>query len=338
MLSGSTLICELTSLTNAVETERLRKEFGDLVAVEGLDLKIEEGEIFGLLGPNGAGKTTTLSMLATLVKPTSGTGRVNGYDILKQSDEVRRSIGIVFQDPSSDDILTGWENLYLHSLMFGVPKEERKKRIQHVLGLVDLQDRAHDMVKKYSGGMRRRLELARGLMHNPRILFLDEPTLGLDPQTREHIWSYIENLVKSEKVTVIMTTHYMDEADRLCNRVAIIDHGKIGALDKPSVLKTKVGGEIIRLRTRTPNLEPIKELDYVLSVSQSGSILLLTVKDASAHLQEILSKIGQVESVEVRTPTLNDVFLHYTGREIREESGEGGFFERVAKARAGGGQ
>ncbi len=335
MLSGSSVIRELISLTTAVETEGLRKEFGGLVAVEGLDLKIEEGEIFGLLGPNGAGKTTTLSMLATLVKPTSGTGRVNGYDILKQSDEVRRSIGIVFQDPSSDDILTGWENLYLHALMFGVPKEERKKRIQHVLGLVDLQDRAQDLVKKYSGGMRRRLELARGLMHNPRILFLDEPTLGLDPQTREHIWSYIENLVKSESVTVIMTTHYMDEADRLCNRVAIIDHGKIGALDKPSVLKTKIGGEIIRLRTRTPNLEPIKELDYVLSVSQSGSILLLTVRDASTHLQEILGKIGQVESVEVRTPTLNDVFLHYTGREIREESGEGGVFERIARTRAG---
>jgi len=323
-------------LTIAVETEALRKEFGELVAVDGLDLRIEEGEIFGLLGPNGAGKTTTLSMLATLVKPTSGTGRVNGYDIVKHPDQVRRSIGIVFQDPSSDDILTGRENLYLHALMFGVSKNERKQRIEHVLGLVDLQDRANDLVKKYSGGMRRRLELARGLLHNPRILFLDEPTLGLDPQTREHIWAYIENLVKSERVTVIITTHYMDEADRLCNRVAIIDDGKIGALDKPSALKTKVGGEIIKLRTRSPKLEAIKELDYVLSVAQSGSTLLLTVKDASAHLQEILAKIGNVDSVEVRTPTLNDVFLYYTGREIREESGEGGVFERIARARAGG--
>ena len=323
-------------LTIAVETEALRKEFGELVAVDGLDLRIEEGEIFGLLGPNGAGKTTTLSMLATLVKPTSGTGRVNGYDIVKHPDQVRRSIGIVFQDPSSDDILTGRENLYLHALMFGVPKNERKQRIEHVLGLVDLQDRANDLVKKYSGGMRRRLELARGLLHNPRILFLDEPTLGLDPQTREHIWAYIENLVKSERVTVIITTHYMDEADRLCNRVAIIDNGKIGALDKPSALKTKVGGEIIKLRTRSPKLESIKDLDYVYSVAQSGSTLLLTVKDASAHLQKILAKIGNVDSVEVRTPTLNDVFLHYTGREIREESGEGGVFERIARARAGG--
>lgn len=318
----------------AVETTALTKRYGDLLAVDTLNLSIEEGEIFGLLGPNGAGKTTTLSMLATLLKPTSGTGRVNGYDIITQPSDVRRSIGIVFQDPSSDDILTGRENLYLHALMFGVPKDERRQRIDRVLGLVDLQDRANDIVKKYSGGMRRRLELARGLLHNPRILFLDEPTLGLDPQTREHIWAYIENLVKSEKVTVIITTHYMDEADRLCNRVAIIDHGQVGALDTPSALKLKVGGEIIQLRVRSPKLEPLKSLDYVLSVDQSGSTLRLTVKDASAHLQEILGKVGEVDSVEVHTATLNDVFLHYTGSEIREESGEGGVFERIAHVRS----
>lgn len=322
-------------MTSAVETSDLTKRFGDLLAVDSLNLQIEEGEIFGLLGPNGAGKTTTLSMLATLLKPTSGTGRVNGFDIKQQPSQVRRSIGIVFQDPSSDDILTGWENLYLHALMFGVPREERRERITRVLRLVDLEDRAHDIVKKYSGGMRRRLELARGLLHNPRILFLDEPTLGLDPQTREHIWEYIENLVKEERVTIIITTHYMDEADRLCDRVAIIDHGRIAALDKPSALKAKVGGEIIKLRTRSPRLESLKDLDYVIAVDQQGSTLLLTVKDASAHLQEILSLVGEVDSVEVRSPTLNDVFLHYTGREIREESGEGGMFERIARVRSG---
>jgi ABC-2 type transport system ATP-binding protein len=322
-------------MVSAVETDGLTKRYGELLAVDRLDLKIEGGEIFGLLGPNGAGKTTILSMLATLLKPTSGTARVNGHDIIEQPHEVRRSIGIVFQDPSSDDVLTGRENLYLHALMFGVPKHERKQKIDYVLSLVDLQDRANDIVKKYSGGMRRRLELARGLLHNPRILFLDEPTLGLDPQTREHIWQYIENLVKAEKVTVVITTHYMDEADRLCDRVAIIDHGKIVALDKPAALKAKVGGEIIKLRVRSPRLEPIKDLDYVLSVDQSGSTLLLTVKDASAHLQEILGTVGQVESVEVRSPTLNDVFLNYTGREIREESGEGGVFERIARVRSG---
>ncbi|MGA2626295.1 MAG: ATP-binding cassette domain-containing protein [Candidatus Bathyarchaeia archaeon] len=319
----------------AVETVGLTRRYGDLLAVDALNLGISEGEIFGLLGPNGAGKTTTLSMLATLLKPTSGTAKVNGFDIITQSADVRRSIGIVFQDPSSDDILTGKENLYLHALMFGVPKERRQERIDYVLGLVDLRDRANDLVKKYSGGMRRRLELARGLLHNPRILFLDEPTLGLDPQTREHIWAYIENLVKSEKVSVIITTHYMDEADRLCNRVAIIDHGRISALDTPSALKSKVGGEIIKLRVRSPNLEPLKNLGYVLSIDQSGSTLRLTVKDASVHLQEVLGVVGEVDSVEVRTATLNDVFLHYTGREIREESGEGGVFERIARARSG---
>jgi ABC-2 type transport system ATP-binding protein len=322
-------------MVHAVETEGLTKRFGDLVAVDSLNLSIEEGEIFGLLGPNGAGKTTTLSMLATLLKPTSGTARVNGFDIIIHPADVRRSIGIVFQDPSSDDVLTGRENLYLHALMFGVPRDERRKRIDYVLNLVDLQDRANDVVKKYSGGMRRRLELARGLLHNPRILFLDEPTLGLDPQTREHIWAYIENLVKSEKVSVIITTHYMDEADRLCNRVAIIDHGQVSALDSPKALKSKVGGEIIKLRVLSPNIERLKSLDYVLSIDQSGSTLRLTVKDASVHLQEILGMVGAVDSVEVRTATLNDVFLHYTGREIREESGEGGMFERIARVRSG---
>ncbi len=322
-------------MAHAIEMEGLTKRYGDLLAVDSLSLSIEEGEIFGLLGPNGAGKTTTLSMLATLLKPTSGTARVNGYDIITHPADVRRSFGIVFQDPSSDDVLTGRENLYLHALMFGVPKEERGQRIDYVLGLVDLRDRANDIVKKYSGGMRRRLELGRGLLHNPRILFLDEPTLGLDPQTREHIWAYIENLVKSEKVSVIITTHYMDEADRLCNRVAIIDHGQVSALDTPSALKSKVGGEIIKLRVRSPKLEPLKDLDYVLSIDQSGSTLRLTVRDASTHLQEILNMVGEVDSVEVRTATLNDVFLHYTGSEIREESGEGGVFERIARVRSG---
>ncbi len=321
-------------MAHAVVTEGLTKRYGDLLAVDSLSISIDEGEIFGLLGPNGAGKTTTLSMLATLLKPTSGTARVNGYDVVRQPAQVRHSIGIVFQDPSSDDILTGRENLYLHALMYGVPKDDRRQRIDRVLNLVDLQDRADDIVKKYSGGMRRRLELARGLLHNPRILFLDEPTLGLDPQTREHIWAYIENLVKSEKVSVIITTHYMDEADRLCNRVAIIDHGQVAALDTPSALKSKVGGEIIKLRVRSPKLDHLKSLDYVTSIDQSGSTLRLTVKDASTHLQEILSMVGEVDSVEVHTATLNDVFLHYTGSEIREESGEGGVFERIARVRS----
>jgi ABC-2 type transport system ATP-binding protein len=316
-----------------IETFDLTKNFGQLVAVDHLSLSIREGEIFGLLGPNGAGKTTTLSMLATLLKPTEGTAKVSGYDILRESDAVRRSIGIVFQDPSSDDILTGKENLYLHALMYGVQRDIREQRIGEVLRLVDLEDRAKGLVKTYSGGMRRRLELARGLLHKPKILFLDEPTLGLDPQTREHIWQYIRRLVDQEGVTVILTTHYMDEAEYLCDRVAIIDDGKIVALDTPEQLKQKIGGDIIRLRVRKPTLSPVKELQYVLKVEQTDSFVLLTVKNSSEHLQEILNLVGQVESVELRTPTLNDVFLHYTGHEIREAEGEGGVSERIARVR-----
>ena len=210
-----------------IETKNLTKTYGNLTAVNNLDLEIGKGEVFGLLGPNGAGKSTTLLMLTTLVPPTSGTALVNGFDIIRQPDQVRKSIGIVFQDPSSDETLTGYENLKLHGLLYDMDTELREERIVEVLRLVDLTARKDDMVRKYSGGMRRRLELARGLMHHPEILFLDEPTLGLDPQTREHIWEYIRKLATEKKITIIITTHYMDEADRLCDRLAIIDRGKI---------------------------------------------------------------------------------------------------------------
>jgi ABC-2 type transport system ATP-binding protein len=319
-----------------IETLGLTKRFGELKAVDHIDLSIREGEVFGLLGPNGAGKTTTLSMLATLLKPTEGTAKVDGHDVLTEAAAVRKSIGIVFQEPSSDDILTGRENLYLHALMYGVDRRIREQRFREVLKLVDLEDRADDQVKKYSGGMRRRLELARGLLHKPKILFLDEPTLGLDPQTREHIWQYIRRLVDLEHVTVILTTHYMDEAERLCDRVAIIDDGRIIALDTPERLKHIIGGDIIRLRIQNPQLSRIKELGYVVKIDQAGDLVTLTVKDSGVHLQEILSLVGDVKSVELRTPTLNDVFLHFTGHEIRGDNAEGGFFQRVARARSGG--
>lgn len=261
-----------------IQLKNLTKRFDKITALNEVSFEVMEGEIFGLLGPNGAGKTTTLSMLATLLPPTSGAATVAGFDILKNPADVRRSIGIVFQNPSSDDLLTGWENLYLHALMFDVPAKLIRSRITDVLKLVGLEDRAHDRVKKYSGGMRRRLELGRGLLHRPKILFLDEPTLGLDPQAREKIWEYIENLVKTEKVTIIITTHYMEEADRLCHRVAIIDYGKIITLGTPRELKSSIG-EVAR-------------------------------------------------PVEVG-PTLNDVFLYYAGREIKNEEPEGGFEERL---------
>jgi len=200
---------------NAIETSDLTRRFNGLVAVDRLNISVEQGEVFGLLGPNGAGKTTAISMLCTILKPTSGTARVNGFDIVKQDAQVRKSIGIVFQDPSIDDRLTGRENLYMHANLYGVPPSDQKPRIDRILKLVELEQRADHLMRTYSGGMRRRLEIARGLIHYPKVLFLDEPTIGLDPQTREHIWSYIEELKEAHDITVVLTTHYMEEADRL---------------------------------------------------------------------------------------------------------------------------
>ncbi|MDE1761722.1 MAG: ATP-binding cassette domain-containing protein [Candidatus Micrarchaeota archaeon] len=312
-----------------IETKGLTKKFGKLTAVNKINLKIEEGEIFGLLGPNGAGKTTTLSMLATLIPPTDGSASVAGHDVRRQASKVRQNIGFVFQDPSSDDLLTGRENLYLHAMMYGVDMKNINRKMDDVLKLVDLTDRQHDRMRGYSGGMRRRLELARGLLHDPKVLFLDEPTLGLDPQTREHLWSYIKRLSTEKKVTVIITTHYMDEAERLCNRVAIIDHGRIVALDTPNKLKERLGGDVVRLVVKKPNVAALKKLKYVKGVKVSDGAVTLTAKDAGRHLQEILNKAGSVESVESHSPTLNDVFLHLTGSEIREQEGEGGYLERM---------
>ena len=282
-----------------IETKNLAKKYTDLTAVDRINLKVKEGEIFGLLGPNGAGKTTTLLMLATLLRPTGGTALVNGYDIVKQSHQVRKSIGIVFQEPSSDDLLTGYENLRLHALMYGVDRSIREKRIEEVLKLVDLTERKDDQVKKYSGGMRRRMEIARGLLHHPKVLFLDEPTLGLDPTAREQAWEYIERLVKSEKITVIITTHYMDEADKLCDRIAIIDFGKVVALDSPNNLKRKMGGDIIRLKASSPNIEALKKLRFVKSIDSFDNTLSITLKNADKHLQEVLNAAGKVESAEI---------------------------------------
>ncbi len=317
-----------------IEVKNLTKKFESLVAVDDISFDIEQGEVLGLLGPNGAGKTTTLFMLSTLLKPTSGSAVINGHDVTKQSGMVRKSIGVVFQDPSSDDKLTGYENLWLHAMMYDIPSEKRETRIREVLELVDLHDKKDIQVKNYSGGMRRRLELGRGLLHNPKILFLDEPTLGLDPQTRGKLWEYIDKIVKEEKVTVILTTHYMEEADRLCDRIAIIDFGKIVVLDKPDALKKTVGGDIIKIKIKNPNLDSVRGLIFVKEVKETDDGIILTVHDASRNLQHVLKVIGNAESVELHAPTLNDVFLHYTGREIRNEPPEGGWFERVSNLRA----
>jgi len=312
----------------AIETKNLTKKYGELVAVDGLNLTVDHGEVFGLLGPNGAGKTTIISMLCTIINPTSGRASVNGFDILKQSGKVRRSIGIVFQDPSIDDRLTGRENLQLHACLYDVPSDLAKKRIAEVLELVGLEDRADSAMKTYSGGMRRRLELARGLLHHPTVLFLDEPTLGLDPQTREHLWEYIENLAKTTKITIILTTHYMEEADQLCQRIAIIDYGKIKVIDTPANLKTTLKGDVITVATNQAERLAARftELRLDHRIETSKDTVRLTVPNAEKlvpRLIKIASDIGiEVSSVSVHRPTLNDVFLHYTGRNIRAEEAE----------------
>ncbi len=312
-----------------IKTGSLTKKYTKLTAVDSLDLKVEEGEIFGLLGPNGAGKTTLLSMLCTILKPTSGRAWVNGFDIVKEPGKVRKSIGIVFQQPSVDDLLTGRENLAMHNLLFGVPREMRKKRIDDVLTIVNLEKRADDLVNTYSGGMRRRLELARGIMHHPKVLFLDEPTLGLDPQTREHIWEYITDLAEKECMTVMLTTHYMEEAESLCDRVAIIDYGKIVALASPSELTNQIAGDVVKLKPLAADIEELKKLEYVRKIEEKDGLLYISIRDASKHLQDLLTHTGPIDFVEVRRGTLNDVFMHYTGREIREAEAEGGFWERM---------
>ena len=317
--------------TAVLTAHHLTRRFGDRVAVEDVSFELAPGEIFALLGPNGAGKTTLISMLCTILKPTSGKAWVNGFDIVKESSKVRKSIGIVFQQPSVDDLLTGRENLQMHNLLFEVPKAIRKQRIDEVLSLVNLEKRADDLVNTYSGGMRRRLELARGIMHHPRILFLDEPTLGLDPQTREHIWEYIMDLAEKECTTVMLTTHYMEEAEMLCDRVAIIDYGKIVVLDSPQALKNKIAGDVVKIKQKKPDIEKLRKLDYVMKAEEKDGLLYISIKDASKHLQDLLANTGPIELVEVRSGTLNDVFLHYTGREIREAEPEGGFWERVMK-------
>ncbi|MFH0949012.1 MAG: ATP-binding cassette domain-containing protein [Candidatus Aenigmatarchaeota archaeon] len=310
---------------NAIETNSLTKKFDELAAVDSVNLEIMEGEMFGLLGPNGAGKTTTISMLATMLEPTSGSAKINGFDI-RNKDNVRKSIGIVFQDPSLDDELTGKENLEFHARMYHMQKNLREKRTEEVLKLVELEDKANQRVKTYSGGMKRRLEIARGLMHHPKILFLDEPTLGLDPQTRRSIWEHIRRLNKQEKITIILTTHYMEEAEYLCNRIAIIDHGKIIALDTPDNLKNIMGGDILTLETdNAEELKKILKFEWIKEIKIFDSSMNIIVNNGEKVIPKILEIAGKnrirIISVKLKKPTLEDVFIHYTGRAIREEEG-----------------
>ena len=323
-------------MKHMISINNLVKRYENLTVVDSLNLSIDENEVFGLLGPNGAGKTTTIHILATLLKPTSGTAIINGYDITRDPGKVRASIGIVFQAPSSDDMLTGYENLKLHSLLYAVPASIREIRIAEVLDLVGLTDRKDDQVKKYSGGMRRRLEIARGLIHKPKVIFLDEPTLGLDPSSRETMWEYIRRLVKEAKITIILTTHYMEEADMLCDRIGIIDKGKIIALDTPSRLKESIGGDIIKIKAG-PNsnlsFAALKQFNFIHKAEFSDhGLVTLSVHDATHNIPVLLKYASNVESVEYSVPTLNDVFLQLTGRHMtKDEHSEGGFMERYVQ-------
>jgi ABC-2 type transport system ATP-binding protein len=265
------------SAISIIEVKKLTKVFDNrLTAVDHISFDVQEGEIFGFLGPNGAGKTTTLNMLATLLRPTSGNATVDGHDILKDPDAVRHSIGFVFQDPTLDTELTGRENLDFHGRIYGIKADVREKRIKEMLGVVQLSDRADELVKTYSGGMKRRLEIARGLLHYPRVLFLDEPTLGLDPQTRRAIWDYIERLNQQENVTIILTTHYTEEADQLCDRIQIIDFGKIVALDTAENLKARLQGDVVTLSFKEAAMVPkvrhlLEGKDWIRRIDAMGA-------------------------------------------------------------------
>jgi ABC-2 type transport system ATP-binding protein len=310
-----------------IKTTNLTKKYGELKAVDGINLSIKQGEIFGLLGPNGAGKTTTLMMLSSLLKPTSGTAEVNGYDTVSRAGKVRESIGMVFQDPSSDPVLTAYDNLKLHALLYNLPLKTIKPKIEQVLSLVELEKRKHDIVKTFSGGMRRRMEIARGLLHEPKIFFLDEPTLGLDPQTRVYIWKYIKSLAERINMTVVLTTHYMEEAEKLCGRIAIIDHGRIVALDSPANLIKAIGGDIVMLRGRL-NIEELGKLPFVKEIKHNDGAYRLAVENAGKNLQQLLCAAGEIDNVEVHSPDLNDVFIYYTGKQMREQEGDEDDFMR----------
>ena len=306
---------------NIIEVEHLVKNYKDLVAVNDISFSVERGEVFGLLGPNGAGKTTVISILCTLSKPTSGRALVNGFDIGHQQAQVRQSIGLVFQDPSLDDRLSAMENLEFHARVYNVPASLRKERIEQMLTMVELWERRHDIVKTFSGGMKRRLELARGLLHHPKVLFLDEPTLGLDPQTRHHLWEFILGLRQTEGTTIFLTTHYMDEAE-YASRIAVIDYGKLVALDSPKGLKGMVGGDMLSLSTvDNPKAQAELKKRYNISTTDDGEQITFEIANGERFIPTLIKELKtEILSVSLRRPTLDDVFLKLTGRRLRDEA------------------
>ena len=324
---------------NAVEVHDLVKTFGPVTAVDGVSFSVRPGEIFGFLGPNGAGKSTTISMLCTLLMPVGGTAHVAGLDVVRQQAEVRRNIGLVFQDTTLDDYLTAEENLSFHAELYGVPRSEVGGRIDQVLAMVGLGDRRNGLVRTFSGGMKRRLEIARGLLHSPRVLFLDEPTVGLDPQTRASIWSYVTELRRREQITIFLTTHYMDEAE-YCDRIAIMDAGRIVALDTPAALKASVGKDRVRMRTDDDE-RAIAALDelFGLEATTSEGEVAIYVDGGEEFVPQLFTRLPvAIRAVSVARPTLDDVFMSYTGRTIRDAETSTGEQARLAARRWMGGR
>lgn len=326
-----------------VKVEKLSKTFGTLKAVDGISFEIQEGEIFGLLGPNGAGKTTTINMLTTLLKPTSGNAQVCGYNIFKQANEVRRNVGVVPQEYTADEDMTGKNNILLCADLYGLPRSDSKPHSEELLKLVELQDAADKKVSTYSGGMRRRLELACGLINYPKLLFLDEPTLGLDVQTRTAVWKYIKTLKEEYRMTLLMTTHYLEEADSLCDRIAIIDHGHIVKIGSPEELKSSIGGDVIvvEVKEAVPDISlDISQIRLVKDVKKNMNTYRIKVElgeEASPQITDLIRSKGlHVTKVSLTKPTLDEAYLEFTGRSLREEEVDklSMFRQRVTMRRA----
>ena len=312
----------------SIETKSLTKSFGDLVAVNDISFSVEKGEIFGFLGPNGAGKSTTMMIFTTLLKPTNGNALVGGFDVIKNPKQVRESIGFVQQETTVDEYLSGRENLLLQAKLNHIPKNEINQRIDEVLDLIELSDKQDEAVVTYSGGMRKRLDIAGGLLHHPRVLFLDEPTVGLDIQTRRKIWQYIKKIHTQFDMTIFLTTHYMEEADSLCDRIGIIDHGKIQVIDTPKNMKNDLGNEIISLVIESNSnydsfLLELKKIEFIKKINEDDSKLTLFTSNGTEVIPQIFqisSELGiKIKSISLTQPTLDDVFISYTGHEIRDD-------------------
>ena len=312
----------------SIETKSLTKSFGDLVAVNDISFSVEKGEIFGFLGPNGAGKSTTMMIFTTLLKPTNGNALVGGFDVLKNPKQVRENIGFVQQETTVDEYLSGRENLLLQAKLNHIPKNEINQRIDEVLDLIELSDKQDEAVVTYSGGMRKRLDIAGGLLHHPRVLFLDEPTVGLDIQTRRKIWQYIKKIHTQFDMTIFLTTHYMEEADSLCDRIGIIDHGKIKVIDTPKNMKNDLGNEIVSLVIESNSnydsfLLELKKIEFIKKINEDDSKLTLFTSNGTEVIPQIFqisSELGiKIKSISLTQPTLDDVFISYTGHEIRDD-------------------